>query len=223
MNVLYGSGVVLDNPFILFFYNYQTYTKSIVEMINTVHQHEGYLAGRLLIALPAMLDPRFSQSVIYLCSHNEHGAMGLIVNQVMEEVNFLDMLEAMHIKTGHSQSKRQVHFGGPVEAERGFVLHSADYSCEDTLVIKGGVNLTATIDILRLIASGCGPKNSLFALGYAGWGPGQLDAEIQGNSWMFGVPETEILFGEKHSQKWSLATSRAGIDLSTLSSEIGSA
>ncbi len=192
-------------------------------MTNMEHQHEGYLAGRLLIALPTMLDPRFSQSVIYLCSHNEHGAMGLIVNQVMEAVNFCDMLEAMNIKADYAQPKRQVHFGGPVEEERGFVLHSADYSCEETLEIKSGVSLTATIDILTLIASGRGPKNSLFALGYAGWGPGQLDAEIQGNSWMFGAPETEILFGEEHAQKWSLATSRAGIDLSALSSESGNA
>ena len=192
-------------------------------MINMEHQHQGYLAGRLLIALPAMLDPRFSQSVIYLCSHNERGAMGLIVNQIMDAVNFRDMLEAMNIKVDHAQPKRQVHFGGPVEAERGFVLHSADYSCEGTLEIKDGVSLTATRDILQLIASGTGPKNSLFALGYAGWGPGQLDAEIQGNSWMFGVPEAEILFGKKHAQKWSLATSRAGIDLSALSSESGNA
>ena len=192
-------------------------------MTNMVHQHEGYLVGRLLIALPAMLDTRFYQSVIYLCSHNEHGAMGLIVNQIMEAVKFSDLLEAMSIQADHEQSKRQVHFGGPVEAERGFVLHSADYSCEETLKIKDGVSLTATIDILELIASGCGPKNSLFALGYAGWGPGQLDAEIQGNSWMFGVPETEILFGANHSQKWALATSKAGIDLSALSSEGGNA
>ena len=192
-------------------------------MINMEHQHEGYLAGRLLIALPAMLDPRFSQSVIYLCSHNERGAMGLIVNQIMDAVNFCDMLEAMNIKTDHVQPKRQVHFGGPVEAERGFVLHNADYSCEGTLEIKDGVSLTATRDVLQLIASGTGPKNSLFALGYAGWGPGQLDAEIQGNSWVFGVPEKEILFGENHSQKWFLATSREGIDLNALSNESGNA
>ncbi len=192
-------------------------------MTGVVHQHEGYLAGRLLIALPTMLDPRFSQSVVYLCSHNEHGAMGLIVNQIIEAVNFSDVLEVMSIKAGHVPMSRPVHFGGPVEAQRGFVLHSADYSCEETLEIKDDISLTATIDILELIGSGSGPKNSLFALGYAGWGPGQLDVEIQGNSWMCGVPETEILFGENHSRKWSLASSRVGIDLSALSSEAGNA
>ncbi|MEE2694386.1 MAG: YqgE/AlgH family protein [Pseudomonadota bacterium] len=188
-----------------------------------VHQHEGYLAGRLLIALPGMLDPRFSHSVIYLCSHNEYGAMGLIVNQIMDVVNFSDMLKAMNIRVHHDQRKRPVHFGGPVDTERGFVLHSGDYTCEDTLQIKDGVSLTATTDILKLIASGNGPTNALFALGYAGWGPGQLDAEIQGNGWMFGVPTTEILFGQDNSQKWVLATSRVGIDLSVLSSEGGNA
>ena len=188
-----------------------------------MHQHEGYLSGQLLIAMPGMLDVRFSRSVIYLCNHNEHGAMGLIVNQIMEAVNFSDVLTAMCIEASHVEGGRQVHFGGPVETERGFVLHSTDYVSDETMQIKGSVSLTATVDILRLVASGAGPKNSLFALGYAGWGPGQLDAEIQGNGWLFGRAETDILFGENNSDKWVLAASRAGIDVTVLSSEGGNA
>ena len=192
-------------------------------MTNMEHQHEGYLAGRLLIALPTMLDPRFSQSVIYLCSHNEHGAMGLIVNQVMEAVNFCDMLEAMNIKADYAQPKRQVHFGGPVEEERGFVLHSADYSCEETLEIKSGVSLTATIDILTLIASGRGPKNSLFALGYAGWGPGQIEKEILSNSWMTLSAARTFLFDDEVNNKWRKAYNLIGVDPNKLSQYSGRA
>ena len=188
-----------------------------------VHQHEGYLSGQLLIAMPGMLDVRFSRSVIYLCNHNEHGAMGLIVNQIMEAVNFTDVLATMCIEAGHVEGARRVHYGGPVETERGFVLHSADYNCDETMQIKDSVSVTATVDILRLVASGAGPKNSLFALGYAGWGPGQLDAEIQGNGWIFGTAETDILFGDNNSDKWVLAASRSGIDLTLLSSEGGNA
>jgi putative transcriptional regulator len=192
-------------------------------MRTRAHHHEGYLSGQLLIAMPGMPDSRFSRSVIYLCSHNEHGAMGLIVNQIMEAVNFSDLLVAMRIEASCVEGGRSVHFGGPVETERGFVLHSADYDCEGTMQIKDNVSLTATVDILRLIASGAGPRNSLFALGYVGWGPGQLDSEIQGNGWMFGTAETEILFGDNHSDKWSLSASRAGIDFSVVSSEGGNA
>ena len=188
-----------------------------------MHKHERYLSGQLLIAMPGMPDARFSRSVIYLCSHNEHGAMGFIVNQIMETVNFPDVLAAMSIDSNHVEGGRRVHFGGPVEAERGFVLHSTDYVSDETMQIKGSVSLTATVDILRLVASGAGPKNSLFALGYAGWGPGQLDAEIQGNGWIFGTAETDILFGDNNSDKWMLAASRAGIDFTLLSSEGGNA
>lgn len=192
-------------------------------MNNRMNQHEGYLSGQLLIAMPGMPDTRFSKSVIFMCSHNENGAMGLIVNQIIESVNFSDLLTAMNIETSHLEPGRYVHFGGPVEAERGFVLHSTDYDCEETMQIEDSVSLTATVDILRLIATGTGPKNSLFALGYAGWGPGQLDAEIQGNGWMFGAADSEILFGRNCSEKWTLAASRMGIDLTLLSSEGGTA
>jgi len=141
----------------------------------------------------------------------------------METVKFSDLLAAMCIEVNHVEGGRRVHFGGPVEAERGFVLHSADYACDETMQIKDSVSLTATVDILRLVASGSGPKNALFALGYAGWGPGQLDAEIRGNGWMFGTAETDILFGDNNSDKWLLAASRAGIDFTVLSSEGGNA
>ena len=192
-------------------------------MNNQMSQHEGYLAGQLLIAMPGMLDTRFLKSVIFMCSHDENGAMGLIINQIIESVNFSDLLAAMKIETSHIKPGKQVHFGGPVEAERGFVLHSTDFNCDETMRIKGNVSLTATVDILRLIASGAGPKNSLFALGYAGWGPGQLDAEIQRNGWIFGAADSEILFGNNYSEKWTLAASKVGIDLTVLSSKAGTA
>jgi putative transcriptional regulator len=134
---------------------------------------KGYLNGHMLIAMPAMADPRFQRTVLYLCTHSSQGAMGIVVNRVFGEVTFRELLGQLGIPTG-IQIDRQVHFGGPVESGRGFVLHSTDVVQKESLVVADGVALTGTLDILRAIAEGEGPRQSLFALGYAGWGPGQL-------------------------------------------------
>ena len=141
----------------------------------------GYLTGHLLVAMPQMEDPRFARTVIFLCAHTSEGAMGLVVNKLMDSVAFPDLLDQLSIDTRGEEQEILVHFGGPVESGRGFVLHSADYVHDPTLVINEEVALTSTIDILKAIAEGDGPKRSLLALGYAGWGPGQLDDEIQRN------------------------------------------
>ena len=153
------------------------------------------LTGQLLIAMPQMDDPRFSRSVVFMCAHNAEGAMGLVVNKTgRAALDGASLLKQLGIE-GDGFSSAPVHFGGPVEAARGFVLHSTDYTEQATLVV-GDVGLTATIDILRAIGRGEGPRQRFFALGYAGWGPGQLDAEIQANGWLTVPSDNALLFDE---------------------------
>jgi putative transcriptional regulator len=155
-------------------------------------QRDLYLDGQLLVAMPAMGDPRFARSVIYLCAHSADGAMGIIINQRAPNISFTELLEQLNIVPPQDRIRlpsgltaMAVHLGGPVETGRGFVLHSADYfKAESTLPIDESVCLTATIDILRDIAKGTGPDKALLALGYAGWAPGQLENEIQNNGWL---------------------------------------
>ena len=128
----------------------------------------GYLTGQLLIAMPQMGDTRFERTVIYLCAHTAEGAMGLVVNQALEDVHLPDLLRQLNIPAGSSSNAIRVHFGGPVETGQGFILHSADYVQDSTLLVGGSVRLTATLDILKDIARGAGPNRSLLALGYAG-------------------------------------------------------
>jgi putative transcriptional regulator len=183
----------------------------------------GYLTGHLLIAMPQMDDPRFSRTVIYLCAHTSEGAMGLVVNKLMDSVTFPDLLDQLSIDTGGEDQEILVHFGGPVETGRGFVLHSADYVHDSTLVINDEVALTATIDILKAIADGDGPKRSLLALGYAGWGPGQLDDEIQRNGWLCVGADAELLFGPDLDGRWKSAMAKLGVNLHMLSGDAGRA
>ena len=140
-----------------------------------------YLEGQLLVAMPTMADPRFAHTVIYMCAHSEDGAMGLVVNKLLESLSFSDLLEQLEIEPAQESKPIPVHFGGPVEAARGFVLHSTDYTHEATMQVDDGFSLTATIDVLKAMAEGRGPRLSMLALGYAGWAPGQLDREIQEN------------------------------------------
>lgn len=183
----------------------------------------GYLTGQLLIAMPHMQDPRFARSVIYMCAHSADGAMGLVVNKVMEHVQFPELLEQLNIGPGDATQEIRVHFGGPVESGRGFVLHSSDYVQDATLVIDQSVGLTATIDILKAIAKGDGPRHSLLALGYAGWGPGQLDHEIQANGWLSVPADADLIFGSKYDVKWEAAMAKIGINFNRLSGEAGHA
>jgi putative transcriptional regulator len=182
------------------------------------------LAGQLLVAMPQMGDPRFARSVIYLCTHSsDAGAMGLVVNKVLGSLTVAELFAQLDIDTGEFAKSQPVHFGGPVEPGRGFVLHTADYREEATLPVAGNIAITATLDIMRAIGTGRGPRQSLFALGYAGWAPGQLDAEIQANGWLSVAADEEIVFASNHDGKWRRALAKIGVDLSTLSSDAGHA
>lgn len=182
------------------------------------------LSGKLLIAMPGMGDPRFEQSVVFLCAHSDDGAMGLIVNKRAADLKLRDLLEQLGIETGDRPIEMPVHVGGPVEHGRGFVLHSTDYASNaSTLRVDDGFGMTATLDILEDIARGTGPKSSILALGYAGWGPGQLEEEIKRNGWLTCDASHEIVFGTDDSKKWRQALAAIGIDASLLSSSAGRA
>jgi putative transcriptional regulator len=190
-----------------------------------------YLDGQLLIAMPTMRDPRFARSVIYMCAHTKDGAMGLIINQRADHITFPQLLEQLELlpdgdvdRLPHDVAGKAVHVGGPVDAVRGFVLHTADYFAEEsTLPIDDKVCLTATIDILRAIAAGEGPRRAMLALGYAGWAPGQLESEIQANGWLNCPADADIIFDPDLESKYERAISKIGIDLSHLVSEAGHA
>jgi putative transcriptional regulator len=183
----------------------------------------GYLSGQLLIAMPQMLDPRFQRTVIYMCAHSAEGAMGLVVNKPMESLSFPDLLQQLEIEPTIGGTSMPIYFGGPVETGRGFVLHSADYVEDATLVIGGNVALTANIDIVRAIATGSGPHKRLLALGYAGWGPGQLDQEIQSNGWLSVPSDDALVFGADNGTKWNAALAKLGVDVEKLSGFAGRA
>lgn len=192
---------------------------------------EGYLDGQLLIAMPAMGDPRFARSVIYMCAHSAEGAMGIIINQRAPNINFTELLEQLNIVPPQERIRlpegligMAVHLGGPVETGRGFVLHSADYfKAESTLPIDESVCLTATIDILRDIAKGTGPDKALLALGYAGWAPGQLESEIHANGWLNCPADPELIFDPEVDRKYHRALGKIGIDPIRLVNDSGHA
>ena len=189
------------------------------------------LDGQFLIAMPSMADSRFEHSVIYVCSHSDQGAMGLVVNQVARHLSLEELLLQLDIVNDETairlppQVKHMaVHKGGPVEVERGFVLHSDDFVLgQSTLNIDNGICLTATLEILRALAQGDGPRQAILALGYAGWEPGQLEAEIQANGWLTAPADPDILFDVKFEDKWNRALRSMGIDPAMLFSEPGHA
>jgi putative transcriptional regulator len=183
----------------------------------------GYLAGQLLIAMPQMQDPRFARSVVYLCAHSAEGAMGLVVNRLFDGLSFSELLEQLDIPTTPQCEQIRVHFGGPVEGGRGFVLHSDDYMHDTSMRVSEGIALTATVDVLKAIAQGVGPRKSLLALGYAGWGAGQLDNEIRENAWLNVPADEQLLFGLDLNHKWEAAIHKLGIDVATLSANAGHA
>ena len=182
------------------------------------------LTGQLLVAMPQMQDPRFARTVIYMCAHGEEtGAMGLVINKLLGSLTMGDLLTQLEISPARGNRGQPVHFGGPVEAGRGFVLHTADYREEATMVIGGNIAVTATLEILRAIGKGEGPRRSLLALGYAGWAPGQLDAEIQANGWLAVAADDDLVFGEDFDGKWQRALKKLGVDLTMLSTDAGHA
>ena len=184
---------------------------------------EGYLEGQLLIAMPTMGDPRFGRTVIYMCAHSASGAMGLVINRLAENVTFPDLVGQFGIEPERDGRKIRVHFGGPVEMSRGLVLHSADYTQEATMIVGDNVALTASMEILRTIALGEGPRHGLLALGYASWAPGQLEHEIRANGWLHSPADDKILFDPDLESKWNRAMSKIGFDVSRLSGEAGHA
>ena len=194
-------------------------------------ENNGFLDGKLLIAMPGIGDPRFERSVIFMCAHSADGAMGIVINKVAPGITFSDLLERLdllptdnQIKVPVDLSDIPVQFGGPVETGRGFVLHTTDYySADTTLPISERVGLTATLDVLRAIAKGEGPRRSLLALGYSGWGPGQLEGEIQRNGWLHCDADEELLFKTANDDKYTAALKKIGIDLRMLSSDAGHA
>ncbi|WP_119167546.1 YqgE/AlgH family protein [Algihabitans albus] len=183
----------------------------------------GYLTGQLLVAMPTMADPRFERSVIYLCAHSSEGAMGLVVNKLAGSLTFPDLLEQLGIDGPEAREDIRVHFGGPVETGRGFVLHSADYLQDSSLQVNDAFALTATVDILRDLAYGSGPRQALLALGYAGWGPGQLDQEIQKNGWLHVEADEILVFDGGLEDKWERAIRKLGFDAAMLSGDAGHA
>jgi putative transcriptional regulator len=185
--------------------------------------HQGFITGHFLVAMPSMRDPRFTRTVIYMCAHTDDGAMGLVINRLVGSLSFPDLLQQLNISPTAIGQDIRIRNGGPVETGRGFVLHSADYVESGTVRIGSEVGLTATLDILRDIAAGSGPKHRLLALGYAGWGPGQLDQEIQSNSWLCVPADQDMIFDDHLDDKWERCISKIGVDFRLLSSTAGNA
>lgn len=182
------------------------------------------LCGKLLIAMPEMGDQRFAHSVIYICAHSDEGAMGLIVNKPAPDIRFSHLLEQLGFETRPGVRDIRVHIGGPVENSRGFVLHTPDYRSEaGTLDVDDRFCMTATVDVLEDLAKGEGPDTSMLALGYSGWGPGQLESEIGQNGWLTCDPREEIVFGRANEHKWTAALKVLGIDPLLLSGKAGHA
>ena len=190
-----------------------------------------YLDGQMLIAMPGIGDPRFERTVIYMCAHSADGAMGIVVNKEADNITFPDLLERLEIIPEGEQirlpeelQEMPVQIGGPVETGRGFVLHTTDYYVTDsTLSVNHGIGLTATLDVLKAIAGGTGPKKAMLALGYAGWGPGQLEGEIQGNGWLHCDADDELVFDSILDDRNEQALAKIGVDPALLSSSAGHA
>jgi putative transcriptional regulator len=191
----------------------------------------GFLDGQMLIAMPSMRDERFARTLIYMCAHSAEGAMGIVVNQPAGDISFPDLLVKLDVipATERIQLPRRagnvkVLKGGPVETQRGFVLHTADFFIENsTLPIDEGICLTATLDILKAIARDEGPASAILALGYAGWAPGQLETEIQHNGWLHCAADIDLVFGADIGSKYERAIGKLGFDIGMLSSEAGHA
>lgn len=172
-----------------------------------------YLTGQLLVATDTMSDPRFAGTVIYMIKHDSHGALGLIVNRLLGVGPVAELLGGLGVDAAEVDGDIRVHYGGPVQLEFGFVLHSTDYVGETTQIVNDEVAFTTSVDILRDMAGGEGPKESLFALGYAGWAPGQLESEIAANAW-FSVPsDHDLIFDDDLESKWQRAREKRGLDL----------
>ncbi len=185
--------------------------------------NETYLTGKCLVAMPDMKDERFENSLIFICSHNENGAMGFVVNKVLQEFSFADLAGQLPIKTVRPIDSIELHQGGPLEKVRGFVLHSTEYVKDDTIVVNDNIAISSSLDVITDIAFGLGPKENLIALGYASWAPNQLEQEIVNNTWLVVNPTPELVFRTKDEEKWQKAIASLGFDVTHLSRTMGRA
>jgi putative transcriptional regulator len=186
-------------------------------------RNAGFLTGHILISMPAMADPRFAQSVIYLCAHTSDGAMGIVLNRPVLRPAFTELLAQLSVEPNPPRRIVPMCAGGPVEAGRGFMLHTADWTDESSLLVTDLIAVTASLGVLRLVAAGDGPRECLLALGYAGWGPGQLDREIQANAWLSVDPDEMIVFDNEYATKWRRALAKLNVDPLLLSDMAGHA
>ncbi len=184
---------------------------------------ESRLTNHFLIAMPGLADPNFFHTVTYICEHNPQGTMGLVINRPIG-LQLADIFEQLEIKiTDTTTSEQLVYNGGPVQGDRGFVLHDSSTEWDSTLKITPKISVTTSLDILQAIASGSGPANTLVTLGYAGWGAGQLEEEMAQNAWLSGPAESEIIFERASQERWQAAAGLLGVDLNLLSSDTGHA
>lgn len=181
-----------------------------------------FLTGQCLLAMPGIGDPRFDRAVIAMCAHDENGALGIGIGATIEGLTLSDLLGQFDIDGG-VVGERAVHFGGPVEPQRGFVLHSADWTGQDTIDVAGRWALSGTVDILRAIATGTGPRRWLVALGYAGWSEGQLDAEMTRHGWFNVAGDRKLLFETETDARWERGFEQMGIDPRLLATQAGQA
>ena len=179
------------------------------------------LTGQLLISMPSQEDERFEKSVIYMCAHSKDGAMGIIINKKIDYDLYPDLLEQLGIDNPLVGKKLYIRYGGPVESGRGFVLHSDEVIRKETLTIEKGIALTSTSEFFENLSKGNGPKNSILALGYAGWGPGQIENELLSNSWMTVRSDSNFIFDESVNNKWKDAYKLLGVDPNKLSYNSG--
>ncbi len=184
---------------------------------------EGQLTGQLLIAMPAMNTPHFAQAVIYVCAHTPDGAMGIVLNRPLSSPTFGDLLEQLDVTPSPPIRQIELFRGGPVDSARGFVLHTADWTGDGSLMVDPDVALTASLDVLKAIADGGGPKHGFLALGYAGWGPGQLDREMTENAWLSAPASVDIVFDSHHETKWHRAMAILKVNPIMLSDTAGHA
>lgn len=189
---------------------------------------ENSLAGSLLLAMPGLNDSRFEKAVIYVCAHDDKGAMGLVVNHVMPDMTLDILFKQLAIETASAEEEKAIKDlpvmeGGPVEKGRGFILHSSEFQQKETVTLNDSFSVTGTMDAMRAVAQGQGPDKMLFMLGYAGWNPGQLDQEVQDNAWLVAEPDQDLVFAALPEEKWQKAVGKLGVDPAMLSCASGRA
>ena len=185
-------------------------------------ESSNFLTGQFLLAMPGIGDPRFERAVIAMCAHDRDGALGIGIGETIEGLGLHELFRQFEIDPGEAPDT-PVHFGGPVEPRRGFVLHSPDWGGQDTIDVGGRWALSGTIDVLRAIAEGKGPSKWLVALGYAGWGEGQLDAEMTRHGWFSTAGTPDLIYHVDAEDRWEVAFAGAGIDPRLLASRAGTA